>query len=138
MEAQTYRPHKDGSNEAAGNDPASAYRRVTTLGKGAYGEAVLVVRRSDNAKFVIKEVQAGHMTDEELAKAQQEASVLRRLSHSNIIGCADAFLSGGRSGVFCIVTEFADRGGVVIRRQKNLPLAGCTGCIFFSLSWVVS
>ena len=121
MDAQTYRPHKDGSNETMGNDPASAYRRLKTLGKGAYGEAVLVVRRSDSAKFVIKEVQAGHMSDEELAKAQQEASVLRRLSHSNIIGCADAFLSGGRSGVFCIVTEFADRGDLseYIKERKS-------------------
>jgi NIMA (never in mitosis gene a)-related kinase len=104
----TYRPYKGGGGPS--DDPASAYRRLRTLGKGAYGEAVLVVRRSDDAQFVIKEVQAGHMSEEELAKAQQEASVLRRLSHSNIIGCADAFLSGGRNGVFCIVTEFADRG----------------------------
>ena len=50
----TYRPHSGGNVD---QDPASAYRRIKALGKGAYGEAVLVVRRSDMAKFVIKEVQ---------------------------------------------------------------------------------
>ena len=60
----------------------AAYRRVRSLGSGAYGEAVLVERRSDGLKLVVKELHASHLSAEELEKAQQEALVLRRLSHS--------------------------------------------------------
>ncbi len=99
----------------------ASYRRIRTLGSGAYGEAVLVERRADGAQLVVKELHASHLSASELEKAQQEALVLKRLSHSNIICLVDSFMDGGGSdkedkeggaggGKFCIVTDFADRG----------------------------
>ena len=84
-----------------------AYRRLKVLGSGAYGEAVLVERRADAVKLVCKELHASHLSAEDLAKAEQEALVLKRLSHSNIICLVDSFVEDGK---FAIVTDFADRG----------------------------
>lgn len=51
-----------------------------------------VERLADGAHLVIKEIRSGHMTEEELAKAQQEAAVLGRLRHGNIIACVESFV----------------------------------------------
>lgn len=58
-------------------------------------------------------VRATNMSEEELIKAQQEAEVLRKMAHSNIISCVESFVTAGdrdgEMGKYCIVTEFADR-----------------------------
>eukprot|EP00615_Pteridomonas_danica_P011966 CAMPEP_0114374868 /NCGR_PEP_ID=MMETSP0101-20121206/35919_1 /TAXON_ID=38822 ORGANISM="Pteridomonas danica, Strain PT" /NCGR_SAMPLE_ID=MMETSP0101 /ASSEMBLY_ACC=CAM_ASM_000211 /LENGTH=1368 /DNA_ID=CAMNT_0001528785 /DNA_START=233 /DNA_END=4339 /DNA_ORIENTATION=- len=70
------------------------------------------------------------MSEEELRKAQQEAEVLRKMAHSNIIGCVESFVTAGKRegemGMYCIVTEFADRGdlSVHIKTQKDNPELG--------------
>ena len=51
----------------------AAYRRVRSLGSGAYGEAVLVERRSDGLKLVVKELHASHLSAEELEKEGKDA-----------------------------------------------------------------
>ena len=93
--------------QAAGNR-AEAHRKIRSLA-GAYGEALLVERLADGAHLVIKEVRSGHMTEDELAKAQQEAAVLGRLRHGNIIACVESFVDPSLA-TFNIVTKFVDRG----------------------------
>jgi len=36
-----------------------------------------------------RQVRSGHMSEEELAKAMQEAAVLRRLRHANVVACVE-------------------------------------------------
>lgn len=62
-----------------------AYERIKVLGKGSYGSAVLVRRRKDGHKLVIKEVNIVHMPREERKAAELEAKVLRNLDHPSIV-----------------------------------------------------
>jgi serine/threonine protein kinase len=105
---------------ASFQDPEVEYERLRVLGSGSYGSAVLVQRvESGQARqFVIKEVDASRMSAEELRKAAQEADVLRKLSHPNIISYISSFLEAGK---LCIVTEYADGGdlGDAIKRRSD-------------------
>ena len=68
-----------------------------------------------------RQVRTENLAEEELEKALQEAEVLRKMSHSNIIRCMDSFID---QGMFCIVTDFADGGdlhGAIQRRAEAKP-----------------
>ena len=99
------------------------YERLRTLGSGSYGEAVLVQRtvQGQTRQFVIKQVEATKMTPEELQKAEQEASVLRKLAHSNIIAYTASFIASGK---LCIVTEYADGGDLGDAIKGRLDAGG--------------
>jgi NIMA (never in mitosis gene a)-related kinase len=73
------------------------------LGRGAFGEANLVKRKSDGKPFVVK-LTLG--TDDKAARdARKEAALLKSLHHPNIVSYIEHFEEGGQ--VF-IVTEYCD------------------------------
>ena len=78
------------------------YDVVKTLGTGAYGEAILVTTRSDGQprSLVVKLVRTEHLSEQDMAKALQEAEVLRKMSHSNIICCVESFVEDGKVSRF--------------------------------------
>lgn len=99
------------------------YVKIKVLGKGSYGKAILVQAKASTGtviggqSYVVKEI-AVH--PEKLKEAEQEAEVLRSLSHSNITSFVDSFFEGG--GKFVIVMEFADGGDLtsaIERRRKR-------------------
>jgi hypothetical protein len=55
------------------------YVRGKILGKGSFGQAVLVSRRSDGKQFVIKEIDISRMPKAEREQAEQEAKVRAEL-----------------------------------------------------------
>eukprot|EP00931_Biecheleriopsis_adriatica_P122382 TRINITY_DN9736_c0_g1_i1.p1 TRINITY_DN9736_c0_g1~~TRINITY_DN9736_c0_g1_i1.p1 ORF type:complete len:463 (-),score=98.25 TRINITY_DN9736_c0_g1_i1:182-1570(-) len=106
------------------------YDRVRLLGRGSYGTAILVrvpltgseqSSRGDCASSlrVVKEVDLFGSEDKCRAEALREAELLKSLSHTNIIGYEDAFVSDKR---LCIVMEFADGGDLwaaIARRRSS-------------------
>jgi serine/threonine protein kinase len=44
-------------------DEAEAYDEIKCLGRGTFGEAYLVARKSDGAKFVMKKINIQGMTE---------------------------------------------------------------------------
>ena len=84
-----------------------AYTVVRPLGKGSFGLALLVHRRSDGAELVVKTVDMNAMNDDQRRRAISEVAILRSLRHSHVIGCDGAFQE---NDVLHIVLEYAGGG----------------------------
>lgn len=83
------------------------YTKVRVLGKGSFGSAILIKRRSDNALFVIKEVFLGKLNEKERTEARQECRMLQKLNHPNIVRYVEHFEN--RNNLY-IVMEYCDDG----------------------------
>lgn len=86
------------------------YEEVRTLGRGAFGVAILVKLRDGanrGAYRVVKQVDLSALKPESREASYKEVAVLRQLSHPNIVAYFDAFIGSAR---LCIVMEFADSG----------------------------
>eukprot|EP00929_Paragymnodinium_shiwhaense_P037789 TRINITY_DN2006_c1_g1_i1.p1 TRINITY_DN2006_c1_g1~~TRINITY_DN2006_c1_g1_i1.p1 ORF type:complete len:1139 (-),score=244.67 TRINITY_DN2006_c1_g1_i1:59-3475(-) len=97
------------------------YDEVRTLGRGAFGVAVLVKLKDSGATpiyRVVKQVNVGEMTAGQQAEAHKEVGVLRQLSHPHIVAYFDTFFD---SGALCIVMEYADGGDLssAIKTRKS-------------------
>ena len=62
-----------------------AFREVKVIGKGSFGEAIMVQRHSDNAAFVVKKVPLSGLPEKERAEAANEVAVLDALQHPHIV-----------------------------------------------------
>eukprot|EP00439_Symbiodinium_sp_Y106_P084102 s2122_g24.t3 len=83
------------------------YERLRELGRGSYGCAVLVRERRNRRQRVIKEIDLSRMPLSAQREAKNEADVLKRLKHPNIVEYCESFLEGQ---MLCIVMEYADGG----------------------------
>ena len=90
--------------EAKGGEP---YNQLKLLGAGGFGRAWLVERQRDKKWFVIKHVSLVNLSEEDRRRAQQEARVLEKMEHPNIVGFVDAF---EKNGDLCIVMNYVDGG----------------------------
>jgi len=95
-----------------------AFREVKVIGKGSFGEAIMVQRRSDKAAFVVKKVPLTGLPEKERAEAANEVAVLDALQHPHIVRYFEAF---EERGCLHIVLEFADSGDLAqqIAAQKK-------------------
>jgi len=95
-----------------------AYQRIKVLGRGSFGQAILVKERRGNQLRVVKEVDLSRIPQKARNDAQTEVTVLRSLRHPNIVAYYDGFEEGCK---LCIVMEFADGGDLtdVIKRRRE-------------------
>ncbi|PRP75510.1 hypothetical protein PROFUN_15659 [Planoprotostelium fungivorum] len=83
------------------------YEELRTIGRGTFGRAVLVRRRSgDPTRLVMKQIRLPDDADD-VDKTSSEVHVLSMLSHPNIISYVDSFLDGDYLN---IVMEYAEGG----------------------------
>ena len=82
------------------------YRTVKVIGKGSYGQAVLVRKIDEAGKlYVLKKIK---VTERDRQVALREGRVLAALDHPNIISYKESFMVGRNQ--LCIVTDYADGG----------------------------
>ena len=74
---------------------------------GAYGAAVLYRKKDDGSQVILKEINLMDLTKTERYSAMNEAQILSRLDHPNIISYYDNF---EEDGVLMIEMEYADGG----------------------------
>ncbi|EKF31351.1 protein kinase, putative,serine/threonine-protein kinase Nek1, putative [Trypanosoma cruzi marinkellei] len=104
------------------------YTKIRVLGKGSFGSAILIKRRSDNALLVIKEVFLGKMSKKEREEARHECRVLQQLSHPNIVRYVEHFEN--RNNLY-IVMEYCD-GGDLHAKVKLGPMKESTILYYYS------
>eukprot|EP01063_Lacrimia_lanifica_P008880 TRINITY_DN1595_c0_g6_i1.p1 TRINITY_DN1595_c0_g6~~TRINITY_DN1595_c0_g6_i1.p1 ORF type:complete len:952 (+),score=413.99 TRINITY_DN1595_c0_g6_i1:166-3021(+) len=91
------------------------YQRVKVLGKGSFGEAVLLRARDTGKHVVVKRVNLGPLSTKEKEEAQNEVRILRRLDHPNIVRYVESFADRTQ---LCILMEYVD-GGDLGQRIKG-------------------
>ena len=91
--------------------------KVKPLGKGSFGAALLIRRKSDGQLLVVKEVNMAKMNSKEREEARNECRILQQLSHPNIVRYYEHL---ERNGVLYIIMEYAD-GGDLHSKMKRHP-----------------
>ncbi|RXG53310.1 putative serine/threonine-protein kinase nek3 [Armadillidium vulgare] len=90
-------------------DIKSEYEKIRTVGKGAFGTAVLYRRKSDEILVIIKEINMLELSASERQMALNEVNVLAMMDHPNIVSYMDSF---ERDSFLCIEMEYADGGNL--------------------------
>jgi len=99
------------------------YKITKLLGEGSFGKAYLATVDNEDKKYVIKQVIIEGMTDQEKRETFNEAAILKRLDHPNIIKFKEVFMQRKPKEALNIVTEYADGGDLEqkIEAQKKKP-----------------
>ena len=102
---------------------SSNYKVIKLLGEGSYGKAFLCENQSTNLACVIKQIVVEGMSDKEKEDVFNEAAILGKLDHQNIIKLFEVFDSKVPKHTLNIVTEYADGGDLAekIKSQNNKP-----------------
>ncbi|KAK3261228.1 hypothetical protein CYMTET_29855, partial [Cymbomonas tetramitiformis] len=97
------------------------FEKVKSLGRGAQGTVILVKRKADQSKFVIKKIYMEDQSPEDQEEVMNEIKVLAKLAHPNVVAYYGSFMEDGDLNV---VMEYADGGTLFqhIQRAKQ-PLS---------------
>lgn len=106
------------------------YSQIRVLGKGSFGSAWLVQRKTDRAQFVAKEIRLTGMKHSERESAKNEILTLKKLNHPNITRYVDHFEERGN---LYIVMEYADGGDLYgkIKSRRGIRFSEAEVLSFF-------
>ena len=90
------------------------YETVKAIGKGSFGTCLLVKHKVTGASYVMKQIPLPTKAAEQ-EECLQEAILMSRLHHANVVHCEDTFLHRGH---LCIIMEHA-RGGDLEKVMKK-------------------
>ena len=88
------------------------------LGKGSYGTVYTVRSRLDSNIYVMKKMELNHLKESQQRECYREVSILRKVSHPNIIKYYASFLENES---LCIIMEYAELGDLytLIKHYKR-------------------
>lgn len=90
------------------------YSKIKKIGSGTFGQAWLVESIVSKRKYALKELGVSEMSEQDRHLALNEAKILSKLKHKNIVRYKEAFVASGK---LCIAMEFAEKG-----TRENLGL----------------
>ena len=96
----------------------SDFEIVKQLGKGSYGTVYVVTSKLDKNKYVMKKMELNHLKESQQKECYREVSILRKVSHPNIIKYYSSFLENES---LCIIMEYAELGDLytLIKHYKH-------------------
>ncbi|XP_077333313.1 serine/threonine-protein kinase Nek1 isoform X4 [Lithobates pipiens] len=95
------------------------YIRVSKIGEGSFGKAILVKAKEDGRQYVIKEISISKMSNKEREESRREVAVLANMKHPNIVQYRESF---EESGCLYIVMDYCEGGDLFqrINTQKGI------------------
>ncbi|KAM4721752.1 serine/threonine-protein kinase Nek4 [Rhinophrynus dorsalis] len=99
--------------------PEDDYSFIRSVGKGSYGEVSLAWHRTEGKQYVIKKLSLQNAPRRERKAAEQEAQLLSRLKHPNIVAYKESW--EGEDGLLYIVMGFCEGGDLYhkLKEQKG-------------------
>ena len=96
----------------------SDFEIIKALGKGSYGTVYTVKSRLDSNIYVMKKMELNHLKESQQRECYREVSILRKVSHPNIIKYYSSFLENES---LCIIMEYAELGDLytLIKHYKR-------------------
>lgn len=88
------------------------YSKIKPIGSGTFGQAWLVESTVSKRMYALKELGVSAMSVQDRHLALNEAKILSKLKHKNIVRYKEAFVVQGK---LCIAMEFAEKG-----KQQNI------------------
>lgn len=85
------------------------------VGEGSFGRAVLCKRKRDQRSCIVKQISLAKLSKKEAKLTEQEAMLLGKLQHPNIVTFWESFVSGNQ---LHIVMEYADGGDLETHVRK--------------------
>ena len=93
------------------------YRVLNELGKGAYGKVYKVEFKIDKKFYAMKEINLKNLTQKEEKNNLAEGSLLKLMSHKNIVKCKEYFKENNK---LYIILELAENGDIWEVKNGNL------------------
>ena len=87
--------------------PPKDFELIKTIGKGAFGSVLKVLRKIDNQIYAVKKISILGMKRHELKKTVNEVRLLASLNHPNLVQYYEAFNS--KRHLYCVM-EFINGG----------------------------
>ena len=111
------------------------YRVERTVGKGAFGVALLVVSKSTNEKSVAKVMNILAMTPKDKQNVKNEIDCLSQCNHVNIIKHVESYADETNIVLVAEYADGADLGKEIrVRQKKNMPFKSAdVACIFVQI-----
>lgn len=97
------------------------FERIKVIGKGSYGEVWLAKHKKDKKQYVLKKMNLGKASKRERKSAEQEAKLLSKLKHPNIVSYKDSFETD--SGFLFIAMQYCEGGDLYARLKEQKGVA---------------
>ena len=94
------------------------YKYKSLLGEGSYGRVYLVISNITKKYYAMKTIDITQLNEQQKKEALQEAKILRKLDHPNIIRLKEVFIAKKPRETLNIITEYAD-GEDLSKKIKN-------------------
>ena len=91
---------------------------IKELGKGSYGTVYTVKSNLNSNIYVMKKMELNHLTSRQQQECYREVSILKKVSHNNIIKYYSSFMD---KEILYIIMEYAELGDLysLIKHYKK-------------------
>ncbi|KAK7489732.1 hypothetical protein BaRGS_00019127 [Batillaria attramentaria] len=93
------------------------FERLRVIGKGSYGEVWLAKHKKDKKQYVLKRMNLQRASKRERTSAEQEAKLLSKLKHPNIVSYKDSFET--KDGMLYIAMQYCEGGDLYTRLKEQ-------------------
>ena len=94
----------------------SRYRILREIGKGSFGDAILVQSLLNRKRYICKVIDTATMTPKEFNDVKREIDILSRIQHPNIVHYEEHI---EEDTTIYIIMEYADEGDLASRIKKQ-------------------